>query len=100
MVPAMLIVCDFDGTLTARDTNSQLAVRFASERYAALEGKLARREISVRETLAGEFEGLRAPLADLVEAALEIPIRPGFRELVDATRAAGGEFVLMSTGFR
>ena len=96
----MLIVCDFDGTLTARDTNSELAVRFAAERYAALEGRLARREITVRETLAGEFEGLDVPLADLVDAALAIPIRRGFRELVEATRAAGGEFVLMSTGFR
>lgn len=96
----MLIVCDFDGTVTARDTNSELARRFAPDRYAAIEGKLARREVSVRETLAHEFEGLGVPLATLVEAALEVPVRPGFRELVERARAAGGDVVLLSSGFR
>lgn len=96
----MLIVCDFDGTVTARDTNSELARRFAPDRYAAIEGKLARREVSVRETLAHEFEGLGVPLDALVEVALEVPVRPGFRVLVEQTRAAGGDVILLSSGFR
>lgn len=96
----MLIVCDFDGTVTARDTNTELARRFAPDRVASIEGKLARREVSVRETLAHEFEGLGVPLEMLVDAALEVPVRDGFRELVERARAAGGDVILLSSGFR
>lgn len=96
----MLIICDFDGTVTARDTNSALARRYAPERYAQIEGRLARREVTVRETLAHEFEGLDVRVEELVRDALDIPIRAGFRTFVDALRSAGHRFVLLSSGFR
>lgn len=96
----MLVICDFDGTVTARDTNSFLASRFARAARAALEGKLASRELSVRDVLAAEFEPISAPLEELVAATDEVPVRPGFERMVDAVRARGGDVVLLSSGFR
>lgn len=96
----MRIICDFDGTVTERDTNSHMARTFAPETFAALEGQLATRELTVRDVLSAEFTGITAPLEEVVATALEIPVRPGFAELLDLAAARGAEFVLLSSGFR
>ena len=99
-MPVMLIICDFDGTVTASDTNSHLAKRFAPDAYAGLEGKLATRELTLREVLAAEFANITVGLDAVVETALEIPFRAGFREFLDAADAADAQVVLLSSGFR
>lgn len=96
----MLIICDFDGTVTARDTNTALARRFAPDAYAAVEGKLSSRELTLRDVLAAEFAGIRVGLETVVEAALEIPFRPGFERFLDAAQARDASVVLLSSGFR
>ncbi|MCW2974549.1 MAG: hypothetical protein JWN72_2822 [Thermoleophilia bacterium] len=96
----MLIICDFDGTVSARDTNSHLARHFAPEASAALEGRLAARELSVRQVLQREFEGVTATLDEVLELALTIPLRAGFGEFLDAAHAGGHDVVLLSSGFR
>ncbi|MCW2955186.1 MAG: mtnX [Thermoleophilia bacterium] len=97
----MLIICDFDGTVTARDTNSFLAQRFAPEAYAGLEGKLAARELTLREVLATEFRNMGVPLPVLVATAVEgVPFRTGFGDFLDAAEASGHTVVLLSSGFR
>ena len=96
----MLIICDFDGTVSARDTNSQLARHFAADATAALEGRLAARELSVRQVLQAEFEGVEALLDEVLDLALTIPLRDGFAEFLDAAQAGGHDVVLLSSGFR
>lgn len=100
MCTDMLIICDFDGTVTARDTNSALARRFAPDAYAQLEGRLASRDLTLREVLAAEFEGIDIGLQAVLSVALTIPFRPGFTELLDAVERDGSSFVLLSSGFR
>ena len=95
-----LIICDFDGTVTSRDTNSLLARRFAAEEYSALEGKLASRELSLREVLAAQHGAIRVGHDTVVEACLEIPLRDGFGELLAEARERGDRFVVLSSGFR
>jgi 2-hydroxy-3-keto-5-methylthiopentenyl-1-phosphate phosphatase len=96
----MLIISDFDGTVTSRDTNSTLARRFAPEAQERVEGKLVTRELSLRDVLGAEYEAMAAGREAVVEAALEIPFRDGFAEFLDAVDAAGGRFILLSSGFR
>lgn len=96
----MLIICDFDGTVTARDTNSTLARRFAPEAFASLEGRLATRELTLREVLASEFANVTVGLDALLEEALQIPFRAGFAEFLDAADQFGATVVLLSSGFR
>ena len=95
----MLIICDFDGTVTSRDTNSALARRFAPEAYASVAGRLGSRELTLREVLDAEFANIDAPLTQLVDVAIEIPFRPGFVELLDAAHENGAHVVLLSSGF-
>ncbi len=96
----MLIICDFDGTVTARDTNSALARRFAPDAFERVEGLLATREMTLREVLSTEFAGFDVGLDDVLEEALRIPFRAGFVEFLDAAERADAQVMLLSSGFR
>ena len=97
----VLILCDFDGTVTERDTNSFLAQAFAPEAFDQVEHKLATRELTLREVLAAEIGGMTAGHDVIVNAAVAgIPLRQGFRRFVDEARRRGDVFILLSAGFR
>jgi len=97
----MLILCDFDGTVTVRDTNSYLSEQFSPGAYRAWEGKLAGREATLRDVLAAELGGMLAGEAAIVAAAVEnIDMRAGFAEFVASSSAQLDELVLLSAGFR
>lgn len=96
----MLIICDFDGTVTARDTNAALARQFAPVASAQVEGRLRTRELTLRQVLSTEFEQMTAGLDAIVAAALEIPFRDGFTELIELAESRGDQVVLLSSGFR
>jgi len=99
-VKPRLILCDFDGTVTERDTNSYLASRFAPAEYAQLEGKLGARELTLRDVLARQHGAIKADLPDVVAAICTIPLRDGFAELLAEAGERGDRFVLLSSGFR
>lgn len=97
----MLILCDFDGTVTERDTNSFLSRRFSPDAFDAWEGKLAGRDASLRDVLAAELGGMTAGHDVIVSTAVEeIPLRAGFASFLDDAADHGDEVVLLSAGFR
>lgn len=97
----MLILCDFDGTVTERDTNSFLAQEFAPDAFDQVEHKLATREMTLREVLATELGGMTAGHDVIVNAAVAgIPLRQGFRRFVDEARMRGDVLIVLSAGFR
>lgn len=96
----MLIICDFDGTVTERDTNSALARRFAPDAWDRVEGKLFSGEMTLREVLGAEFAGITAGLDAVVEEALRIPLRPSFADFLDAAERVEARVLLLSSGFR
>jgi 2-hydroxy-3-keto-5-methylthiopentenyl-1-phosphate phosphatase len=95
----MLVICDFDGTVTAEDTNSALARRFAPDAYAGVAGRLQRRELTLRQVLDAEFAPITTGLDEVLDAALEIPMRAGFERLLDDAARDGWTVVLLSSGF-
>lgn len=99
--PLMLILCDFDGTVTCRDTNSYLAERFSRPAFEAVEGLLAGRVMALRDVLSAELGAMTASTDEIVQAAIdEIPFRAGFADFVSFSRARAHELVLLSAGFR
>jgi 2-hydroxy-3-keto-5-methylthiopentenyl-1-phosphate phosphatase len=95
-----LIVVDFDGTITERDTQDNLLERYAPEAYAEAERGLAEGRLTLRECMQREFAPVRgdheAIVAETVEAA---QVRDGFGEFVEAMEAAGNRLVIVSGGF-
>ena len=98
-MPALIVV-DFDGTITERDTQDGLLELHAPEAYAEAEAGLAEGRLTLRECMEMEFAAVRgdhdAIVAETVAAAR---VRPGFAEFVRAAEAAGHRLVVVSGGF-
>jgi 2-hydroxy-3-keto-5-methylthiopentenyl-1-phosphate phosphatase len=91
-----LLVLDFDGTVTERDTLDLLLEEFGDpEIYHRVEAELDAGRMTLNEVIAEEFATVTAPLDEVVPYVLEeTRIRPGFAELARARRP-----LIVSSGF-
>jgi 2-hydroxy-3-keto-5-methylthiopentenyl-1-phosphate phosphatase len=101
-VTPLFIACDFDGTITRRDT-LHLIVDTYGERavWDEIEPALRRGEISLEQAMQTEFATVRATPAQVREVVLaEAGIREGFVEFIAWARGSGHRVVILSSGFR
>jgi 2-hydroxy-3-keto-5-methylthiopentenyl-1-phosphate phosphatase len=98
----LLIACDFDGTITQRDTLHVIVEAHGTEGiWETLEPRLRAGEITVEQAMEEEFALVRATFEQVRDLVLRhAPVRPGFRELVQWARAEGHRLVVLSSGFR
>jgi len=95
----MVVMCDFDGTITIQDTSEYILERHARGDWKKLDSMLDRGEISIDECMNRQFA-----MVDLSEEAIIseldqiISIRPGFPELVHDCNEKGVEFFVVSAG--
>jgi 2-hydroxy-3-keto-5-methylthiopentenyl-1-phosphate phosphatase len=95
-----LIVVDFDGTITERDTLDEMCRIYAPAEWAAAETDLQRRTMTLREVIAAEFAPIRGDHDTIVsETVGRARVRAGFAEFVRAAEAAGDRVVVVSSGF-
>jgi 2-hydroxy-3-keto-5-methylthiopentenyl-1-phosphate phosphatase len=101
-VENLLIACDFDGTITERDTLHLIVERFGERGlWDAIAPRLRAGELTVEQAMQLEFDSVRATADQVVRMVLdEAGLRPGFRELVDWAAARGHRLVVLSSGFR
>src|SRR5205085_7514796 len=100
MAARWLIVVDFDGTITERDTLDQTLERHAPEAYAAAEEGLRSGRLTLRECMEMEFAPVRGDHEALVaEIIAAVRVRAGFREFVRAAEREGHRIVVVSGGF-
>ncbi|HUZ83897.1 MAG TPA: HAD-IB family phosphatase [Gaiellales bacterium] len=97
-----LVVCDFDGTISERDTLDEICRRFAPPGvYEQAEAGLGARSMTLREVLRFEFEPIRGDHDQIVaETVRSTTVRAGFGAFVTAARSAGNRVVVISSGFR
>jgi 2-hydroxy-3-keto-5-methylthiopentenyl-1-phosphate phosphatase len=90
-----LLVLDWDGTVTERDTLDLLLEEFGDpEIYHRVEAELGK-TMTLNEVIAAEFETVTAPLDEAVPWLVEhTRIRPGFAELARAHNP-----LIVSSGF-
>ena len=98
----LLIACDFDGTITQRDTLHVIVETYgAVNLLAELEPRLRSGEITVEQAMQEEFAAVRATPEQVREAVrAHAPLRPGFSEFVRWCEHAGHRLVIFSNGFR
>jgi len=95
-----LIVVDFDGTITERDTLDEMCQTYAPEEWAAAESDLTERTMTLREVIAAEFAPIRGDHDTIVsETVGRARVRAGFAEFVQAAEEAGDRVVVVSSGF-
>ena len=95
-----LIVVDFDGTITERDTLDEMCRIYAPEQWAATENDLQQGAMTLREVIAAEFAPIRGDHDTIVSETVDrAAVREGFADFVDAAEAAGDRVVVVSSGF-
>lgn len=98
----LCIACDFDGTITERDTLHVIVEHFGQRSvWDALEPDLRSGAITVEQALQAEFDTVRADLTQVHETLrLHAPVRAGFREFVEWAHSRGHDLFVCSNGFR
>jgi 2,3-diketo-5-methylthio-1-phosphopentane phosphatase len=98
----LFIACDFDGTITARDTLHVIVETYGERRlWDDIEPRLRRGEITIEEAMQEEFASVRATADEVRQLVLrDAPIRPGFAELVRWAEQDGHPVLVISSGFR
>lgn len=93
------VFLDFDGTVSTADVGVHLLERFGSQEWRALDEQYGAGLIGSRECLGDEWELIDGSEAALRAAAREVPLDPGFGDLVRSLQAAGAEVTVVSDGF-
>jgi 2-hydroxy-3-keto-5-methylthiopentenyl-1-phosphate phosphatase len=101
-VPGLLIACDFDGTVTERDTLHVIVEAFGTKGlWGTLQPRLTAGEITVEQAMQEEFAEVRAPWSEVLPLVLgSARVRRGFPEFVTWSRDAGHRLLIVSNGFR
>ncbi|UTH14143.1 MtnX-like HAD-IB family phosphatase [Macrococcus equipercicus] len=95
-----IICCDFDGTVTTKDTIVSIMKRFVPDESAPIIRQILADDISVQEGVTRLFALIPTALKeDIIDYAVnEIPVRQGFQELLDFARAEDIPFYIVSGG--
>ncbi len=97
---AMLIVCDFDGTITTHDCLNLIVQRFAPQAWATIEPRLRAGEITLLDAIVEEFRHVKVTEEEAVDCVLQgTQIRAGFPEFVEWAEDNGYDIVVVSAGF-
>lgn len=98
----LLIACDFDGTITRRDTLHLIVEEFGTRGlWAAIEPRLRAGEVTLEQAMQEEFATVRATPDQVRDLILrEAGLRAGFPELVRWAEDRGHRLIVFSSGFR
>lgn len=96
--PGDLVMCDFDGTVTRRDTGWVVFDTLDIPEAWDYEYRWRAREISSMECLSGQWGLITVPPAELMALIDSIELDERFPEFVERARDAGAEVVVASDG--
>lgn len=100
IVGRVLILCDFDGTVTETDTLVHLHETFIPREWKQIEHRLDAGEWSLREELAHAMGCFNQSEDEVVAEVLTLPLRDGFCSFVEWCTRNGHHLAIVSAGFR
>ena len=99
MKSSRVVFCDFDGTITSRDTFVSMLEKFAPEIAAKLLPAIFRREITLKEGIYRTLGAISATYyPEIIEYMAYQPIRPGLSEFLQFLHRSQVPFVVISGG--
>jgi len=96
----MRIFIDFDNTITKGDVLNDLIARYSiRDDWMVLENAWALGEITTKECLSGQMNGVRIAKPELIEYLRKVRIDPFFSKLIELVRIKGIESSIVSDNF-
>ena len=100
-VPGRVVFCDFDGTITAKESLELVFTTFAPGRWEPVKQELVAGKMTVREGVRKLMETIpSARYLEMCEFVAAIPLRPGLEAFLDFLDDRHIPFVVISGGFR
>lgn len=95
----LAVLCDFDGTIAEIDTAVTVFNKFIDGDWKIFNERLDRKEITLEECMREQFKMIKASKSEILsELDLDVPFRPGYRELVDYCKVNHVPFEIISAG--
>ncbi|HEU4965435.1 MAG TPA: MtnX-like HAD-IB family phosphatase [Bacilli bacterium] len=100
MAERLVLICDFDGTITERDITITLVEKFGAEGWRDTLDRIMKQEISLKQGLGSLIRSLPAGKREEMAAFIQeaAAIRPGFPEFLTYCREQGLELNIVSNG--
>jgi 2-hydroxy-3-keto-5-methylthiopentenyl-1-phosphate phosphatase len=99
MNSSRVVFCDFDGTITAKDTFVSMLEKFAPKTAARLLPAIFRREISLKEGIDKTLGAIPVQhYPAMIDFIAQHPVRPGLKEFIEFLNDAKIPFVVISGG--
>jgi 2-hydroxy-3-keto-5-methylthiopentenyl-1-phosphate phosphatase len=97
----LVVVMDFDGTVTEKDVGDEVCERFALPEWRDIDAAWVRNEISLRDAQRRMWQLLRCERDEAVTFAREVAgrLRPGLQAFLDGVAERDGALWLASGGF-
>ena len=95
------VFCDFDGTITAEESLQAVLEHFLPQEWHRMKTKLESGDVTLRAGVREMLESISSDqYPDTLDFVRQIPLRPGFAELLAFLRARAVPFVVISGGVR
>ncbi|MDD1743882.1 MAG: MtnX-like HAD-IB family phosphatase [Methanomassiliicoccales archaeon] len=95
----LVVLCDFDGTITSFDTADYILRRFAEGDWEQYDRLLGEGKISLEECMVRQFGLVHVPEAIIIDELEKVAcVRPNFSELVHFCHREGIPFYIVSAG--
>ena len=94
----MQVFCDFDGTISIKDTTDEILTRFAQPEWEAIEDSWKKGEIGSAECMRRQIALICASKQELDSALDSVPIDMSFIEFVHFCNAQGAPVTVISDG--
>jgi 2,3-diketo-5-methylthio-1-phosphopentane phosphatase len=94
----LIILCDFDGTISVRDVTDVLLERFGQSGCAELEAAWEAGKIGSRQCMSEQIALLAASRAELDDCLSEVAIDPHFKRFCETVEEAGVTLHIVSDG--
>jgi 2-hydroxy-3-keto-5-methylthiopentenyl-1-phosphate phosphatase len=99
MNSSRVVFCDFDGTITTKDTFVTMLEKFAPETAAQILPAIYRREITLKAGIGKTLGAIPArDYPAMIEFMAGQPVRPGLQEFIDFLNNVEIPFVVISGG--
>jgi 2-hydroxy-3-keto-5-methylthiopentenyl-1-phosphate phosphatase len=96
-----LLVIDFDGTITERDTLDLIVHEFGDPEVRLRTERELSKTLTLHEVIARQYESVQRPLLEVLEwAAQHVRFRPGFHEMIGFAGSRGWPVIIVSSGVR
>lgn len=96
-----LLVIDFDGTITERDTLELIVEEFGDPEVRSRAERELSKALTLHEVIARQYESVQRPLLEVLEWACQhVRFRPGFHELIEFASSRGWPVIVVSSGVR